>query len=130
MAALAIGLGGAVGELWVQDGLLLLLALGLCSFSGWRLYQRNNSQQSLEHATAADAKAITLATRFGYTLPNAYKSLSSALKALSDQTSGKRKRKLIEARLKALKASAVEAKARSQAMKGNQPSAYDPSYQE
>ena len=30
MAALAIGLGGAVGELWVQDGLLLLLALGLC----------------------------------------------------------------------------------------------------
>jgi len=24
MAALAIGLGGAVGELWVQDGLLLL----------------------------------------------------------------------------------------------------------
>ena len=30
MAALAIGLGGAVGELWVQDGLLLILALGLC----------------------------------------------------------------------------------------------------
>jgi len=30
MAALAIGLGGAVGELWVQDGLLLLLALALC----------------------------------------------------------------------------------------------------
>ena len=26
MAALAIGLGGAIGELWVQDGLLLLLA--------------------------------------------------------------------------------------------------------
>ena len=24
MAALAIGLGGAIGELWVQDGLLLL----------------------------------------------------------------------------------------------------------
>ena len=27
MAALAIGLGGAIGELWVQDGLLLLLSL-------------------------------------------------------------------------------------------------------
>jgi len=38
MAALAIGLGGAIGELWVQDGLLLLLALGLSSFSGYRLY--------------------------------------------------------------------------------------------
>jgi hypothetical protein len=40
MAALAIGLGGAVGELWVQDGLLLLLALGLCAFSGYRLYKK------------------------------------------------------------------------------------------
>ena len=38
MAALAIGLGGAIGELWVQDGLLLLLALGLSSFAGYRLY--------------------------------------------------------------------------------------------
>ena len=37
MAALAIGLGGAIGELWVQDGLLLLLALGLSSFAGYRL---------------------------------------------------------------------------------------------
>ena len=30
MAALAIGLGGAVGELWVQDGLLLVLAFCYC----------------------------------------------------------------------------------------------------
>jgi hypothetical protein len=40
MAALAIGLGGAVGELWVQDGLLLVLAVGLCGFSGFRLWQK------------------------------------------------------------------------------------------
>ena len=40
MAALAIGLGGAVGELWVQDGLLLVLAMVLCGVSGWRLYQK------------------------------------------------------------------------------------------
>ena len=33
MAALAIGLGGAIGELWVQDGLLLLLALGPVSYT-------------------------------------------------------------------------------------------------
>ena len=45
MAALAIGLGGAVGELWVQDGLLLILALTLCGFSGWRLYQKNNGEK-------------------------------------------------------------------------------------
>lgn len=128
MAALAIGLGGAVGELWVQDGLLLLLAAGLCGFSGWRLYQRNNSQNSLEHATSADEKAIALATRFGYSLPNAYKSLGSALKVLSEQTPSKRKRRQIEERLQALKASAAEAKARSRSMRPEQ-QPYGPSYQ-
>jgi hypothetical protein len=129
MAALAIGLGGAVGELWVQDGLLLLLAMGLCGFSGWRLYQRNNTQQSVELATAADQKAIALATRFGYTLPNAYKSLGSALKVLIDETPSKRKRKQIEARLQALKASAAEAKARSRSMRSEpEQGNYDPSY--
>jgi hypothetical protein len=54
MAALAIGLGGAVGELWVQDALLLLLALALCGVSGYRLYQKNNGQKQLKAATDAD----------------------------------------------------------------------------
>ncbi|WP_110984886.1 DUF3318 domain-containing protein [Acaryochloris thomasi] len=117
MAALAIGLGGAVGELWVQDGLLLILAMALCGVSGWRLYKRNNSQQSLDNVTAADEKAIALATRFGYSLPNAYKSLGSALKVLIDQTPNRRKRKQFEARLQALKTGAAEAKARSKAMR-------------
>jgi hypothetical protein len=117
MAALAIGLGGAVGELWVQDGLLLILAMALCGISGWRLYKRNNSQQSLDNVTAADEKAIALATRFGYTLPNAYKSLGSALKVLIEQTPNRRKRKQFEARLQALKTSAADAKARSKEMR-------------
>ena len=82
MAALAIGLGGAVGELWVQDGLLLVLALALCCVSGYRLYQKNNGERNLKEAIEADDKAIALATRFGYSLPNAYKSLGSALKTL------------------------------------------------
>lgn len=119
MAALAIGLGGAVGELWVQDGLLLLLALALCGVSGYRLYQRNNSQQSLAKATAADEQAIALATRFDYTLPNAYKSLGSALKALIEQTPGRRARKQYEARLQALKVSASKAKARMKSPRPN-----------
>jgi hypothetical protein len=112
MAALAIGLGGAVGELWVQDGFLLLLAVSLCGFSGWRLYQKNNSQRLVSEATDADEKAIALATRFGYSLPNAYKSLGSALKTLIGMTPSKRDRKKYEARLQALKASATEAKQR------------------
>lgn len=118
MAALAIGLGGAVGELWVQDGLLLLLALALCGVSGYRLYQRNNSQQSLAKVTAADEQAIALATRFDYTLPNAYKSLGSALKTLIEQTPGRRARKQYEARLQALKISASKAKSRMKAPRG------------
>ena len=112
MAALAIGLGGAVGELWVQDGLLLLLALGLCGVSGWRLYRRNNAEKTLKEAMDADEKAIALATRFGYSLPNAYKSLGSALKTLIEQTPKKKQRDRYVKRLEALKRSANRAKDR------------------
>jgi hypothetical protein len=111
MAALAIGLGGAVGELWVQDGLLLLLALSLCGISGYRLWQKNNSEKTLQEAITADEKAIALATRFGYSLPNAYKSLGSALKTLIEQTPNRRQRKRYETRLQALRRSASKAKA-------------------
>lgn len=114
MAALAIGLGGAVGELWVQDGLLLILAVGLCGISGYRLWQKNNGDRVLQEAIQADEKAIALATRFGYTLPNAYKSLGSALKTLIEQTPNRRSRKKYESRLQALRRSASKAKASMQ----------------
>jgi hypothetical protein len=119
MAALAIGLGGAVGELWVQDGLLLLLALSLCGISGYRLWQKNNGQKTLTEAIEADEKAIQLATRFGYTLPNAYKSLGSAFKTLIEQTPNRRQRKKYDERLQALRRSASKAKERMQ--QPNQP---------
>ncbi|VEP18915.1 conserved hypothetical protein [Hyella patelloides LEGE 07179] len=112
MAALAIGLGGAVGELWVQDGLLLFLALTLCGISGYRLWQKNNNEKTIQEAIEADEKAIALATRFGYTLPNAYKSLGSALKTLIDQTPSRRNRKKYEERLQSLRKSAAKAKER------------------
>jgi hypothetical protein len=118
MAALAIGLGGAVGELWVQDGLLLVLALGLCGVSGWRLWQKNNNEKTIKDLIEADERAIALATRFGYSLPNAYKSLGSALKVLIEQSPKKKLRSRYEARLDALKKSAAKAKAR---MKEQQP---------
>lgn len=118
MAALAIGMGGAIGELWVQDGLLLMLALALCGFSGWRLYRRNNPVKALEEAIDADERAIAIATRFGYTLPNAYKSLGSALKTLIEQTPKKRKRDQYIKRLDALKRSATKAKERARSSSG------------
>lgn len=114
MAALAIGLGGAVGELWVQDGLLLLLALSLCGISGYRLWKKNSSEKTLTEAIEADEKAIALATRFGYSLPNAYKSLGSALKTLIDMTPSRRQRKKYEERLQALRRNASRDKARTQ----------------
>ena len=118
MAALAIGLGGAGGELWVQDGLLLLLALALSGFAGYRLYARNNGERRLQEAIEADERAITLATRFGYSLPNAYRSLGSALKAVIEQTPKKKKRSFYESRLQALRRSAAKAKAKAKAAKG------------
>ncbi|MBE9116574.1 DUF3318 domain-containing protein [Lusitaniella coriacea LEGE 07157] len=117
MAALAIGLGGAVGELWVQDGLLLLLALALCGVSGYRIWQKNNGARLIEEGIEADGKAIALATRFGYTLPNAYKSLGSALKTLVEQTPNRRQRKKYEERLQALRRSAAKAKAKMQSQR-------------
>ena len=120
MAALASGLGGAVGELWVQDGLLLLLAMGLCGISGWRLYKRNNAEKTLKEAMDADEKAIALATRFGYSLPNAYKSLGSALKTLIEQTPKKKQRDRYVKRLEALKRSANRAKDRIRAERDTQ----------
>lgn len=111
MAALAIGLGGAVGELWVQDGLLLLLAMSLCGISGYRLWQKNSSEKTVTEAIEADQKAIALATRFGYSLANAYKSLGSALKTLIEMTPSRRKRKKYEERLQSLRRSASKDKA-------------------
>jgi hypothetical protein len=113
MAALAIGLGGAVGELWVQDGLLLILAMALCGVSGWRLYQKNSGDKVARELIEADEKAIALAQRFGYTVPNAYKSLGSALKTLIETTPGKRQRSKYEARLSALKRSANKVRGKS-----------------
>jgi len=119
MAALAIGLGGAIGELWVQDGLLLLLALGLSSFAGYRLYLKNNSEKKLQDAIYADERAIDLACRFGYSIPNAYKSLGGALKEMIEITRKKKKRSFFEDRLDALRKSAEKARAELSMQEGS-----------
>ena len=122
MAALAIGLGGAIGELWVQDGLLLILALGLSSFAGYRLYLKNNSEKKLQDAIFADERAIDLACRFGYSIPNAYKSLGGALKELIEKTRKKKKRSFFENRLEALRKSAEKARSELSQQEGSEQS--------
>jgi len=122
MAALAIGLGGAIGELWVQDGLLLLMALGLSGFAGYRLYLKNNSEKRLQDAISADERAIDLACRFGYSVPNAYKSLGGALKDLVEKSRKKKKRTFYEDRLEALRKSAERARAEMASQEGSKKS--------
>ena len=51
----------------------------------------------------ADERAIDLACRFGYSIPNAYKSLGGALKELIEKTRKKKKRSYFEDRLDALR---------------------------
>ena len=122
MAALAIGLGGAIGELWVQDALLLLMALGLSGFAGYRLYLKNNSEKRLQDAISADERSIDLACRFGYSVPNAYKSLGGALKELIEKTRKKKKRSFFEDRLEALRKSAEKARAEMADQQGSRQS--------
>ncbi|HEY9599576.1 MAG TPA: hypothetical protein V6D33_18080, partial [Cyanophyceae cyanobacterium] len=64
------------------------------------------------------------ATRFGYTLPNAYKSMGSALKVLIEQTPKKKQRRRYESRLDALKKSAAKAKSQAKSAAAPRPEIY------
>ena len=106
-------------RLWVQDGLLLILALGLSGFAGYRLYIKNNSEKRLQDAIFADERAIDLACRFGYSIPNAYKSLGGTLKELIEKTRKKKKRIIFEDRLEALRKSAEKARSELSQQEGS-----------
>ena len=110
VAALAIGLGGAVGELWVQNGLLFVLALGICGVAGFQLWRKGTSKKDIRNLIEADQGAVRLAVRNGYPLPAAYKSLGSALKIMLSDVSKGRSRTLIEKRLDALRSEANKAR--------------------
>ena len=87
------------------------MALGLSGFAGYRLYLKNNSEKRLQDAISADERAIDIACRFGYSVPNAYKSLGGALKEMIEKTRKKKKRSFYEDRLEALRKSAEKARA-------------------
>ncbi len=110
IAALAVGLGGAVGELWVQNGVLFMAALAICGVAGFQLWRRGTSKKDLKSLIEADQGAIKLAVRSGYSLPTAYKSLGSSLKILLNESKKGRARKQIETRLEALKNEASRAR--------------------
>jgi hypothetical protein len=110
VAALAVGLGGAVGELWVQNGMLFMLAVGICGVAGFQLWRRGSSKKDVRHLIEADQGAIKLAMRNGYAMPAAYKSLGSALKILLSDVNKGRERTTLEKRLEALRSEASRAR--------------------
>jgi len=110
IAALAVGLGGAVGELWVQNGMLFMLAVTICGVAGFQLWRRGTSKKDLKTLIEADQGAIKIAVRNGYALPAAYKSLGSALKILLNDAKKGRAKKQLETRLEALKTEASRAR--------------------
>jgi hypothetical protein len=110
IAALAIGLGGAVGELWVQNGMLFMVAIGICGVAGFQLWRRGTSKKDIKNLIEADRGAIRLATRQGYALPMAYKSMGTALKTLLQENPRGRNRMILEKRLEALRAEAAKAR--------------------
>ncbi|MFN7715663.1 MAG: DUF3318 domain-containing protein [Pseudanabaenaceae cyanobacterium] len=110
IAALAIGLGGAVGELWVQNGVLFLFALGICGVAGFQLWRKGTGRKDIRQLIEADQGAIRIAVRNGYPLPAAYKSLGSALKQMLNDASKGRTRTILEKRLDALRNEAQRAR--------------------
>lgn len=110
VAALAVGLGGAVGELWVQNGILFVLALAICGVAGFQLWRRGSSKKDVKSLIEADQGAIKLAIRNGYAMPAAYKSLGSALKIMMSDAGKGRSRAALDKRLDALKAEASRAR--------------------
>lgn len=115
VAALAVGLGGAVGELWVQNGLLFTVALGVCAVAGFQLWRRGTSKKDIRNLVEADQGAIRLAVRNGYALPTAYRSLGSALKIMVGEAGKGRNRSILEERLNALRSDAQRAKRKYEA---------------
>lgn len=58
MVVLVIGFGGVIGELWVQDGLLLLMVFGLFGFVGYWFYLKNNFEKCLQDVISVDECVI------------------------------------------------------------------------
>ena len=102
-SAFLIGLGGAVGEIWVQDTWLLLISLALASVAGARLYRQRRNRQTVRDIYAADRKAIHLATQCGYPSLSAQNSLISALQYQCNQAQNVELKTQYRARAEALR---------------------------
>lgn len=102
-SAFLIGLGGAVGEVWVQDTWLLLFSLALASVAGAKLYRKRRNRQAVRDIYAADRKAVQLATQVGYPPSTAQLSLISALQSQCNRAQSSELKTQFRARAQALR---------------------------
>ena len=108
MAALAIGLGGAIGELWVQDGLLLMMALGLLVPLAIGSTKNNSKTLRTPYQPMSAPSIWPADSAIACRTPTA---AWWSLKELVEQTRKKRRRSFYEDRLEALRKSASKARA-------------------
>jgi hypothetical protein len=99
---LSIGLLVLCIEMISQNLLGVSTTLAVIGLAGYQLYQKYWGEQSLRAKVVADRSAIQLATEFGYSVPEAYDSLYSALRVLAQKKSEKLHWRTYQVRLNVL----------------------------
>jgi hypothetical protein len=102
LVVLSIGTTALLAELLTQNLLGVVTTLAVTGLASYHLYQQHHGENALRATSAADRDAIELATQFGYSFPEAYDSLCSALQRLSKGKSQKKHRKRYQVRLRVL----------------------------
>jgi Protein of unknown function (DUF3318) len=128
MVVMSIGMIALLIELLAQNLLGVVTTLAVTGLAGYQLYQQHCGERSLRATCAADRDAIQLAMHFGYSFPEAYDGLCSALQALTKWKSQKSHRKRYQVRRRVLEIlSAKETKISAQRL--NSPDASNSSLQ-
>jgi Protein of unknown function (DUF3318) len=99
---LSIGLLVFCIEMISQNLLGISTTLAVLGLASHQLYQKNWGERSLRAKVVADRSAIQLATEFGYSVPEAYNSLYSALRILAQKKSEKLHWRTYQVRLNVL----------------------------
>jgi Protein of unknown function (DUF3318) len=102
LVVLSIGTTALLAELLTQNLLGVVTTLAVTGLASYHLYQQHHGENALRATSAADRSAIELATQFGYSFPEAYDSLCSALQRLAKGKSRKSHRKRYQVRLRVL----------------------------
>jgi hypothetical protein len=102
LVVLSIGTTALLAELLTQNLLGVVTTLAVTGLASYHLYQQHHGENALRATSTADRVAIELATQFGYSFPEAYDSLCSALQRLAKWKSQKNHRKRYQVRLRVL----------------------------